>query len=80
MLIIFFVFSIVAVFVSFYAYRIFKAQAMGRLGGALIQGGVLNRGDRDQGGDNEAPRANYLPPPAAYRAQQQQNNNQNYQI
>jgi hypothetical protein len=67
MLIIFFVFSIGAVIISFYAYRIFKAQAMGRLAGAMIQGGVLNRGDNNQG-DNEAPRANYLPPPAAYRA------------
>jgi hypothetical protein len=36
MLIIFFLFSIVAVIVAFYAYRIFKAQAMGRLGGAMI--------------------------------------------
>lgn len=36
MLIVFFVFSIISVLVSFYAYRIFKAQALGRLGGALI--------------------------------------------
>ena len=36
MLIIFFVFSVVAVIVSFYAYRIFKAQAMGRLAGAMV--------------------------------------------
>ena len=66
MLIIFFVFSIASVIIAFYAYRIFKAQAMGRLPNAMVQGGVLNRGDNH--GDNEAPRANYLPPPAAYRA------------
>lgn len=68
MLIIFFAFSIVSVVVSFFAYRIFKAQAMGRLGGAMVQGGVLNQGDQNRAGDDEAPRANYLPPPAAYRA------------
>ena len=42
---------------------------MGRLGGAMIQGGVLNQGG-NRANDEEAPRANYLPPPAAYRAQQ----------
>ena len=36
MLIIFFVFSICSVIFAFYAYRIFKAHAMGRLGGAII--------------------------------------------
>jgi hypothetical protein len=36
MLIVFFVFSIISVIVSFYAYRIFKAHAMGRLAGAMI--------------------------------------------
>jgi len=36
MLIIFFVFSVISVIVAFYAYRIFKAQAMGLLGGGAM--------------------------------------------
>jgi hypothetical protein len=36
MLIVFFVFSICSVLIAFYAYRIFKAHAMGRLAGAMI--------------------------------------------
>ena len=73
-IILFFVFSIVAITVSFYAYRIFKANAMGQLGagsnpGLFSQG--LNmpinrngnnggaRNDRDD--DEEA----YTPPPTA---------------
>ena len=67
-IIIFFVFTIVAITVSFYAYRIFKANAMGQLG-AGSNPGLFSRGlnmplnnagnrGRDDG-DEEA----YVPPP-----------------
>jgi hypothetical protein len=68
--ILFFAFSIMAVGVSFFAYRIFKANAMGQLGagsnpGLFSQGMNMplnrnnNRNNRDNDDDDEAP---YVPP------------------
>lgn len=75
MMIIFFVFSIISVTVAFFAYRILKAHALGQLAGgqAFIQNGNLNRGVNNADNDEEAPRHNYLPPPAAMRNQNQNN-------
>lgn len=55
MLVLFFVFSIVAVTVSFYAYRVFKAKDLGLLEGHLQiggpQGAAVNR-RRDEENDD----------------------------
>ncbi|TNV77076.1 hypothetical protein FGO68_gene14205 [Halteria grandinella] len=88
--IIFFVFSIGAVTVSFYAYRIFKANAMGQLGPAsnpgLFSRGMnmpsnRNRNNRDDDdGDDEAP---YVPPQTGNQPApntQTGNNNAQYQL
>ena len=53
-----FVFSILAVTVGFYAYRIFKAQAMGQLGGgsnvgAFMRGMNMPRGRQNDDDDEE---------------------------
>jgi len=89
--IIFFAFSIGAVAVSFYAYRIFKANAMGQLGpgsnpGLFSQGMNMplnrnnNRNNRDDDGDDEAP---YVPPQTGNQPApntQTGNNNAQYQL
>jgi hypothetical protein len=43
-IILFFVFSIVAIAVSFYSYRVFKAMAMGQIGAGGPNGGMFMRG------------------------------------
>jgi len=48
MLIVFFVFSIIASYIAFQAYRIFKAHSMGMLEGGLQVSGPLNQGGQMQ--------------------------------
>ena len=56
MLMITFFFNLVAIYITFKAYRIFKAQAMGQLPGALGTSGVLNTGARTSAiNDTETP-------------------------
>lgn len=63
MLILFLVFSVAAITVSFFAYRIFKAQSMGQLAGAMNVGGVLNQGDHNRRDyDDEAAAPMYQAP------------------
>jgi hypothetical protein len=73
MIIIFFVFTIVAIYVAFRAYRVFKAKDLGLLEGHLNIGGpqgqAVNR-QRDEENDYQPA---YLPP-----NQQQPNQNANY--
>lgn len=67
-IILFFVFAIIAVAVAFYAYRIFKANALGQLGGGGLLGGVpVGRNNND---DDEAPAPVYNPPPQSQPARQ----------
>jgi hypothetical protein len=62
MIIIFFVFTIVAIYVAFRAYRVFKAKDLGLLEGHLNiggpQGAAVNR-QRDEENDYQPA---YLPP------------------
>lgn len=75
MLVLFFVFSIVAVTVSFYAYRVFKAKDLGLLEGHLNIGGAqVGAGNRQRDEENNDNRPAYNPPPQA-----QNNQNANYQ-
>ncbi len=53
MLIIFFLFSIVATYIAFQAYRIFKAHAMGMLEGGLQVSGPLNQGQRQRDDESD---------------------------
>ena len=46
MMILFFIFSIAAIYVAFQAYRVFKAKDLGLLEGDLVIGGVQNQGAR----------------------------------
>lgn len=73
-IILFFVFSVAAVAVSFLSYRVFKAVAMGQLGGGP-NGGLFMRGmnvpSRSEPDEEAAPpRQQYQPPPS----NSQQNN------
>jgi hypothetical protein len=57
MILLFFVFSVGAVAVSFFSYRIFKAMAMGQLGGGFggpgMMSGALNVPNRDTYNDTD---------------------------
>ena len=72
MLVLFFVFSIIAVTVSFYAYRVFKAKDLGLLEGHLNIGGAqVGAGNRHRDEENDDYR------PAAYNPPNQPSVNQN---
>lgn len=59
MIILFFVFSLIAIAVAFYSYRVFKAMAMGQIGAGGPNGGMFMRGmngGANNNDDDEAPR------------------------
>ncbi len=75
MLILFFIFSIAAVTLSFYAYRVFKAKDLGLLEGHLNIGGAqVGGGNRNRDEENDGYQPAYIPP-----SQPQNNQNANYQ-
>ena len=52
MLVIFFVFSIIAIIVAFQAYRVFKAKDLGLLEGDLVIGGAQNANNNRNDDEN----------------------------
>jgi hypothetical protein len=73
MLIIFFLFTIVAQYVAFLAYRVFKAKDLGLLEGHLNIGGPQGQVANRQRDEENDPQPAYLPP-----NQPQGNQNANY--